>query len=240
LVEQYDDLGNADKAQHHANITNMDRAVGRLLATLDELKLAENTVVVFTSDNGPETLNRYKTAHRSYGSPGDLRAMKLWLYEGGIRVPGILRWPQSGVKGKTISDPICNLDLLPTFCELAGVKPPQDRALDGTSFAALFADKPFERATPLYWHYVFALGEPKAAMRVGDWMILGKWQKAEPKNVARGKSEKLTGFELYNLKDDGRQQRDLAEKLPEKTRELAALLVKKYDEVQAAAPVWKE
>src|SRR5262249_48953055 len=82
LVKSYPAAKNEDQAQYFANVTNMDLAVGRLLKTLDDLGTADNTVVLFTSDNGPETLNRYKTARRSYGSPGPLRGMKLWLFEG--------------------------------------------------------------------------------------------------------------------------------------------------------------
>jgi arylsulfatase A len=241
LVEQYSDVSPTDKAQHHANATNMDLAVGCLLAKLDELKLAENTVVFFTSDNGPETLNRYKTANRSYGSAGDLRAMKLWLYEGGIRVPGILRWPKSKLHAKVIDKPISNVDILPTFCEMASAKLPDDRVYDGASFAGLLrGETHVKRTTPLYWHYVHALGEPRAALRVGDWMILGKWKAGTPKTIAAAKQAKLAGFELYNLRDDVAQTKDLAAQEPERLKELSAQLVKKYEEVQAAAPVWDQ
>jgi arylsulfatase A len=241
LVEQYSDVSPADKAQHHANVTNVDLAVGRLLTKLDELKLADNTVVFFTSDNGPETLNRYRTANRSYGSPGDLKAMKLWLYEGGIRVPGILRWPKSKLHAKVIDEPISNVDILPTFCELAGAKLPDDRAYDGASFAGLLrGEAHVKRMTPLYWHYVHALGEPRAALREGDWMILGKWKAGTPKTIAAAKQEKLVDFELYNLRDDVAQTKDLAAQDSERMKELAAQPVKKYEEVQAAAPTWEQ
>jgi hypothetical protein len=126
LVAQYPDAKKEGEALYYANVTNMDRAVGKLLAYLDEANLAENTLVFFTSDNGPETLLRYPNGWRSHGSPGPLRGMKLHVYDGGIRVPGILRWPARVKAGQTSREPICNLDLLPTFCELAGIKPPQD------------------------------------------------------------------------------------------------------------------
>ncbi|MEX2174210.1 MAG: sulfatase-like hydrolase/transferase [Pirellulaceae bacterium] len=249
LVAQYPAATKEGEALYYANVANMDRAVGRLLATLDELKLTERTLVFFTSDNGPETLNRYPNAWRSHGSPGPLKGMKLHLYEGGIRVPGILRYPVRVEAGQTVSQPMCSLDLLPTFCELADIKLAEDQVLDGVSITPLLAGQPVERTTPLYWHYFRSLTAPKAALRVGDYMILGHWD-ANAKELGPGggvragdsqiiKSSKLVEFELYNLKDDLAQATNLTEQEPDKLKELAALLVKKYAQVQAQGPVWE-
>ncbi len=208
---------NLGRAMHWANVANVDRAVGRILAALEEQKLVENTLVLFTSDNGPETLNRYPTGWRSHGSPGPLRGMKLHCYDGGFRVPGIVRWPARIKPGETVSEPVCSLDLLPTFCELAGIDPPQDRTLDGISIAALWQGKEFKRTNPLFWHYYRSLTGPKAAMRDGDWMVLGAWESTalSPGVVVRGdveliKTRKLSRFELYNLASDIGQTTDLA------------------------------
>jgi len=203
--------------------------------------------VFFSSDNGPETLNRYATGWRSHGSPGPLRGMKLHLYDGGIRVPGILRWPARIKSGQIISEPVCSLDVLPTFCELAGIEPPADRALDGTSIVPLLDGKPLTRKTPLFWHYYRSLTGPKAAMRVGDWMVLGAWDDtALPQGVVvRGdveliKSRKLTRFELYNVRRDVGETTDLSAQEPQRLKELSALLVAKYEEVQQQAPRWDD
>ncbi|HEX6984169.1 MAG TPA: sulfatase-like hydrolase/transferase, partial [Planctomycetaceae bacterium] len=199
---------NEDEAQYFANVTNMDAAVGRLLAALKAQGVDEETLVVFTSDNGPETLKRYPRGTRSYGSPGPLRGMKLWLYEAGIRVPGIVRWPGVLPAGDVNDTPVGSVDLLPTLCELAGVKPPEDRPLDGTSLVPLLAGEPFERERPLSWDYYNALGGPKAAMRVGDLSVLAKRATPDVETVDRRggnvgpqtmpviKSETLGGFEL--------------------------------------------
>lgn len=247
LVAQYPDARKEGEAAYYANVTNMDRAVGTLLDKLDELKLTDKTLVFFTSDNGPETLLRYPRAKSSHGSAGPLKGMKLHLYEGGIRVPGILRYPPRVKAGQTVSEPVCSLDLLPTFCELAGAKLPEGKPLDGESIALLLDGRPLERETPLFWHYFRSIGEPKAAMRVGDWMILGKWdgpQLGPGGSVQHGdceiiKSAKLVSFELYNLKNDLAQQTDLAQMEPGKLKELSDLLVKKYAEVQRQGPDWK-
>ena len=236
-----------NEALYYANVTNMDAAVGRLMAALDDLKLTDNTLVIFTSDNGPETLNRYGPGSaRSYGSPGPLRGMKLWLYEGGIRVPGIVRFPGRIGPGQVLDEPVCSLDILPTLCELAGVNPPSDRPLDGASFTPIFAGKPVARTTPLFWHYYRAWdSSPVAAMQEGDWVVLGYPTAGKPKP---GRAESadaqfirsdLADFELYNLRQDLRQQENLAEQHPQKLRELAAKLVEKHRQVISQAPMWE-
>jgi arylsulfatase A len=172
--------------------------------------------------------------------------MKLHLCEGGVRVPGILRWP-GRIKPTTVLDePVCGLDVLPTFCELAGVEIPSDRAIDGASFAPIFEGKPIQRNVPLYWHYFRSIGKPKAAMRVGDWKILGITDAPElspgssvhPGDMEILKSSRIVGFELYNLRDDPAEENNLAETEPERLAELSKLLVEKYAQVQAEGPVW--
>jgi arylsulfatase A len=246
LVDTYPDAKKEGEALYYANVTNMDRAVGKILSTLDELKLADRTLVFFTSDNGPETLSRYPSGWRSHGSAGPLRGMKLHLYEGGIRVPGIVRYPPRAKPGETVSEAVCSLDFLPTFCELAGVTLPENHLLDGAAFTPIFDGQPIERATPLFWHYFRSIGQPKAAMRVGDFLVLGHWdgpQFGPGSGVHKGdceaiKAARLVKFELYNLKDDLAQTTDLAEQEPEKLKELSEQLVRKYDEVIAAGPLW--
>ena len=235
------------EAEYFANVENMDAAVGKLMAALDELKLADDTLVFFTSDNGPETLRRYGGAGRSYGSPGPLRGMKLWLYEGGIRVPGILRFPGRIKAGIESDEPVCGLDVLPTLTALAGIERKLDRPIDGANFTAVFSGKPIRRAVPLYWHYYNALGAPKAAMRVGDWMVLGSWGKASGRGGGffRASDQKLvketplSEFELYNLKTDRDQKKNLAASKPAQMEKLKAMLIKKYREVQVEGPEWK-
>src|SRR5262249_23359134 len=246
LVASYPRARNEDEAQYFANVTNMDRAVGRVLAALDELGVADNTVVFFTSDNGPETLNRYPSARRSYGSVGPLRGRKLWLYEGGIRVPGLLRWPGKAPPGRTSHEPLRGLDLLPAPCRAAGAKVPADRPIDGADFLPALQGKKVERKTPLFWHYYRALGEPRVALRDGDWVVLahcaplpqgaGAALKAGDMEMIKG--AQLTTFELYNLHDDLSQTKDLARQQPERLRALSDRLRALYREVIAEGPAW--
>ncbi len=247
LVASYPKARNQDEAQYFANVTNIDRAVGRILAALDELGVADNTIVLFASDNGPETLNRYPTATRSYGVVGRLRGRKLWLFEGGIRVPGILRWPGKTQPGKTSDVPVWSLDLLPTLCQAAGAKVPTDRPIDGTSFLPALEGKKIERKTPLFWHYYRALGEPRVALRDGDWVVLagcaplptGAGAALVTGDMKLIKEAKLTTFELYNLRDDVGQTKDLAKQEPQRLRTMSERLRAMYREVVNEGPTWK-
>src|SRR5581483_9845478 len=106
---------------YYAVITNADRQLGRLLAKLDELGLSEHTVVVFTGDNGPEDLVIPNASHSAAGSPGPFRGRKRSLYEGGVRMPLIVRWPGHTPAGGVDDESVLGgVDLLPTFCLLAG------------------------------------------------------------------------------------------------------------------------
>jgi arylsulfatase A len=248
LVEKYRSVArNADEAQYFANVENMDRAIGELLRTLDDLGAAENTLVFFTSDNGPETLRRYRGAERSYGTPGPLRGMKLHLYEGGIRVPGILRWPARIQAGQVSAEPVSAVDLLPTVCDLRGIPLPANRPIDGASIAPVFSGKPVERRVPLFWAYYRSLSLPKVAMRDGDWKLVAHWDGPEdplggnvnPQSMRLIKTARLTRFELYNLREDPGETRDLAASQPDRLKTLSQRLLDLYLEVQAEGVDWE-
>lgn len=224
----------------------MDAAVGKLMAALDELDLANDTFVLFTSDNGPETLNRYRGAWRSHGSPGPLRGMKLHIHDGGIRVPGIIRWPGHATPGTISGEPISGVDLLPTLCCIARVDIPGDRAIDGANITPIFERRPVERRTPLFWIYYRALSAPKAAMRIGDWKIVAHWDgplKPTSGNVSEEamtliKTAQLTDFQLYNLRSDIGERNDVADEHPEQLRQMTDRLIELYRSVQTEGPSW--
>jgi arylsulfatase A len=258
LVAKYRDVAeNDDQAQYFANVENMDAAVGRLVAELDEQGVRDNTLIYFSSDNGPETLHRYPNAKRCYGSPGPLRGMKLHIYEGGIRVPGIVSWPAAIEPGQVSATPVCSLDLLPTVCELAGVPTPADRKLDGESIAGFLQGQTFERSQPLFWHYYRAISDPRVAMRDGDWKLVARWDaptlteapklygnNVYPEIVDVIKTANLKKYELYNLREDPGETRDLFNTTDpgigaHRDRLWTALLAK-YLEVQRDSPRWPE
>lgn len=226
---------------HHGNVTQMDEAFGRLMKAVDALKLRDSTLVYFTSDNGPAITRRHP-----HGSAGPLRDKKGAMYEGGIRVPGILRWP-GRVKPRTVShEPVSGVDLLPTLCAVTEIAVPKDRAIDGASFLPILQNQPIRRSRPLYWQYHFAHSKPKVAMRIGDWKILAQLSGPKP---ARGadiiaaeqqaiKTSRLTSFELYHLSDDVGERVDLAAKEPKRLKQMASQLRKMHREVCDESPVW--
>jgi len=202
-------------------VTQLDHAFGRLVRALDELNLAGDTLVFFTSDNGPEG-DGIRTPGR--GSTGGLRNRKRSVYEGGIRVPGLVRWPGRIAPG-TVSDvPVIGSDLFVTAAKLAGAPLPADRVLDGGDFLPALAGKPVERARPLYWRCAIAPEPLKTAMRIGDWKILA--------------DEGLTQFELYNVQRDRAETTELSAREPARLAEMTAALRRLNAEIEAEGPPW--
>lgn len=238
LYQQFEDP--AQRA-HHGNITQMDEAFGRLLDELDTLNLSKDTIVFFTSDNGPAI-----TGMHPHGSSGHLRDKKGAIYEGGIRVPGILRWPGKVQAGTEIDEPVSGVDVLPTLCEIAGIEKPTDRKIDGTSFLPLLTGGTITRETPLYWHFNRAKSPVKVAMRDGDWKIAARQTGIEynrgaditPDEQEAQKTAELTGFELYHLKNDPAEATDLKDTEVERFDLLRAKLETMYKEVRDESPTW--
>jgi arylsulfatase A len=226
---------------HHGNITQMDDAFGRLMRAIDERGLRDSTFVFFTSDNGPAI-----TPMHPHGSAGPLRDKKGSLYEGGIRVPGIVRWPGRTTPGSVSNEPVCGIDFLPTACALAGIEPPRDRALDGANWLPVLEGKPVTRATPLYWHFNRASSEAKVALRVGAWKILATLDKNLGSRVnditdedeRLFKEAELASFSLYNLRADIAETTDLSAKEPARLAEMKSLLLARYREVRGESPTW--
>lgn len=217
----YADLPDADLRQHHGNVTQMDAAFGRLMRALDEMGLRENTVVFFTSDNGPEGDG---TKGRTRGSTAGLRGRKRHSHEGGIRVPGMVRWPSQIAAGSQSDTPVIGSDIFATICEIVQAPLPADRTIDGASWLPLFKNQPVVRQQPLYWRNHLAPREYRVALRDGDWKIVG--------------SDDLASFELYNLRDDWQESRDLSGQHPEKFAELKARLIAHDAAVLREGPDW--
>ncbi|MBX2876826.1 MAG: sulfatase-like hydrolase/transferase [Saprospiraceae bacterium] len=248
LVQQYlPTTQNENQAQYFANVQNMDLAVGRLLTYLKQ-NHGENTLIVFSSDNGPETLDRYQRAKRSYGSPGQLKGMKLWTSEAGFRVPGIIQWLGQPTYQGTADAVVSSLDFLPTFCELAGVELPK-RKLDGESIIPLIQVGKQERSKPLLWVFYNALNQHTVALRKDDWKILcqlktdtsylPKINNVYDGNEALLRKAELADFVLYNLGQDVAETENVADKYPEVYESMKSQLQLEYADLLAGSHIWK-
>ncbi len=200
VTGQYQD-GREETAAYATMVENVDQNVGRLLEWLNNNGLRENTVIFFTSDNGFN--------HRQ-SFTNNLRGSKFTFYEGGLRVPALMNWQGKIEPGKT-SEPMHCIDYFPTFLDLAGTEG-YDGLVDGISLVPMIQGKPLNRKEPLFWHLASEGGNnpDRAAVTV---MRKGKWKLIQRLNEP-GKSE------LYNLKEDLKEQNNLFKKNQEKTEEM--------------------
>lgn len=199
------------KAAYAGMITFMDDQVGRMLALLDELQLTENTLIIFTSDNGPTHLKPQVDVD-FFNSAGGLRGLKGRMYEGGIRVPFVAQWPGK-IPAGTESDYACvSYDAMATIAEV--IDQPIQTQHDGISYLPTLLGKPDKQQQhkALIWDFAGYGGQ--MAIRQGDWKLM----KVNQRRKNPGK------WELYNLKDDPAESTNLATKHPEKVNELSELL----------------
>lgn len=208
-----------DHAVYAAMVETLDISVGRILDKLRELGLDENTIVIFTSDNGGlATSEGWPTSNLP------LRMGKGWLYEGGVRVPWIVACPGRWPGGRTTDHPVCSIDFLPTLLEATGGGRAK-KQVDGASFAPLLEGKARMPERNLYWHYPHysnQFGTPSGSVRSGDLVLIEFFEDGR--------------LELYDLKKDIGQKKDLAKGMAERTREMHRLLVDWRREVGAVMP----
>jgi len=220
LVAKYEAKAKGKLHDHVAMATmiqSVDDGIGKIQATLDELGLTDNTIVLFFSDNG------------GYGPATDMDPLKGYkgtYYEGGIRVPFFVKWPGVVAPGSTSSEPIIGVDLYPTLIEMTGAALPEGQSLDGQSLVSLFKGETQDLGNrALYWHFpaylqsyavtneqrdVLFRSRPCSIIRVGDWKLHQYFENGD--------------LELYNLRNDIGETRNLAKSMSEKTSELLARL----------------
>jgi len=226
LVAKYEKkpgAGTGNKARRNnphlaAQLESIDEGVGMIMKILDDLDLSENTVLIFTSDNGGED---------RVTSNAPLRAGKSTLYEGGIREPLIIRWPQVAKPGTVCNTPTSNIDFYPTFLQLAGLRPDPSQRLDGVSILPLLKNTGAKLArNTLYWHYPlkkphFLGGRSAGAIRQDNFKLIEFFDNGE--------------VELYNLAKDISEKHNLVEELPAKAKELQKRLTEWRTDVGAKA-----
>ena len=206
------------KQIYYASVSDLDQQVGRLIQKIDEMGLADNTVIAFSSDNGPEDFDIRNAVHSGIGSTGPFRGRKRSLYEGGIRVPFIVRWPGRTPAGRVDDTTVlAGVDWLLTVCCLADVKPPSDLQSDGEDMSQVILGKPKRRTKPLMWEWRFRIfgdmvhRSPMLAIRDGNWKLL---MNPDGKRI-----------ELYDIPADPTELDNVAVQHPDVVRRLSAKLL---------------
>ncbi len=207
------------RAGYAAMVTQMDHGVGQVMKLIKELGLDDNTIIMFTSDNGP-TFNRLGGSDSEFfKSAGPFKGLKGSLYEGGIRVPLVARWP-GRIKPGTVTDHIAAFwDVMPTLADLSGTTAP--KGIDGLSFAPTLLGKPDAQQTHdvLYWEFPGYGGQQ--AVRFGDW-------KATRQGMTRRGNKDPLKIELYNLRTDIGEQRDVSADHPDIVAKAAAFMKREH------------
>jgi arylsulfatase A len=208
---------NHSKPVYAAMIESVDQLVGHIMGTLDRMNLTERTLVIFTSDNGG------LLGHSTDNAP--LRLGKGYPYEGGIRVPLIVRWPKVVQPGSRCDVPAISADFFPTVCEVAGAGLPKDRTIDGKSLVPILTQKGPLNRDAIFWHFPHYRGDvvPYSIIRKGSWKLIKRYE---------GKA-----FELFNLEGDIGEKEDLSEQLPERVSELDNMLNQWLKATHAKLPI---
>jgi len=220
----YNKFDNKYNPYYAAMIESLDEGIGKILALLRALDLDKNTIFIFTSDNGGVGLPELGP------TPTNMEPLRAWkghVYEGGIRVPLIVKWPGQVEPGSLNDHYITGTDYLPTFMDILGQRIPY--AIDGKSFKSTLANptEPFDRG-PIFWHYPHfsnQLGRPAGAVRLGDYKLVESYETGQTY--------------LYNLKEDLSESNDLSSAQPKKKTEMVKLLKDWQREVKANMPIRK-
>lgn len=236
-MQQFAHLGEQEQV-YAAVVAEYDARIGKLFATLKTLGIDENTLVIFSSDNGPEITGKNRITednstgpglgtYYSVGETGGLKGRKRSLFAGGVRIPFVVRWP-SKVAARRIdkTTELATVDLLPTFLDLAGASFPENYQADGESIVSAIMGKSFSRQKPIFWDWRFSNDRtdfwPSAAMQEDNWKLLT--------------NDKLGRTELYNIGLDWSEQKDVSAENPEKRKELLGKLKAFQETLPKSAP----
>jgi arylsulfatase A len=227
FMNRYGDDADLKLKQYLGNITQIDEAVGAIVKSLEAAGITDNTLIWYTSDNGPAGDDEHNLKSNFRGSTGGLRGRKAHTHEGGIRVPGIIKWPaglkRAGVAAGTTSEvPTVGHDILPTLLDIAGVAIPEDRVIDGTSILPVLENRPFQRNRPLYWRN--RKETMRVAIRDGVWKLLC--------------DSRRSSWQLYNLVEDPQETTDLTKSNPELFERMKAALIAYDNDVLTDGPDW--
>lgn len=227
VVKKYPAAGTFRGQQNNpiyaAMLESLDDSVGRIIAKLDELKLSDRTIVLFTSDNGGLATTEGPNTPATSNAP--LREGKGWLYEGGIRTPLLVKWPGSIKTNSTSDVPVCGIDLLPTIRDICVLEQTESLKIDGVSLLPLLKQSGTIERDSLFWHYPHYAnqgGKPGEVVRSGEWKLVEFYEEGRR--------------ELFHVAKDASESRNLAEQEPARVREMSEKLAAWRKEVGALMP----
>ncbi len=204
-------------AVYAAMIESMDTHIGRVMTKLKDLGLDDNTVIMFIGDNGG-----LSTSEGSPTSNLPLRGGKGWVYEGGIREPYLIKWPGVTKPGSTCDVPVLSTDFYPTMLDMAGLPAKPEQTLDGVSLVPLLKNAGTIDRDALFWHYPHYSNQgafPGGAIRMGDYKLVERYEDGR--------------VHLYNLREDIGERTDLADRMPERVKNMRSRLHAWYEDVDA-------
>ena len=225
-----------DNIHFAAMVESMDESLGRIIDHIDHLGLTDNTLIVFAADNGGMSGGNFGRANRIISEDAldgafatsnlPLRGAKGWLYEGGIRVPMVVKWPMKFLdSNRIVEEPIISTDFYPSLLEMAGLPASNDQTLDGVSFVPALKGEPFDRG-PIFWHFPqysnHGMQSPGGAVRLGDYKLLEYFEN--------------NTVQLFNLREDIGEQNDLSLTEPKIKEKLTTLLHSWRKDVKAQMP----
>ena len=225
-----------DNIHFAAMVESMDESLGRIIDHIDHLGLTDNTLIVFAADNGGMSGGNFGRANRIISKDAldsafatsnlPLRGAKGWLYEGGIRVPMVVKWPEKFLdSNRIVEEPIISTDFYPSLLEMAGLPASNDQTLDGVSFVPALKGEAFDRG-PIFWHFPqysnHGMQSPGGAVRLGDYKLLEYFEK--------------NTVQLFNLREDIGEQNDLSLTEPKIREKLITLLHSWRKDVKAQMP----
>ena len=229
LVEKYEKKPKPASGVNHpvyaAMVEHLDTSIGRIMKKLDDLDLADRILVIFFSDNGGlyQAYGGYRGQKESVTSNAPLREEKGTLYEGGIRVPLIVRWPGVIRSGTTCKEPVTSVDFYPMFLDVLGAKGPANQSLDGESLLPLLEQTGTLDRDAIYWHYPhYHHSRPAGAIREEKWKLIEFFEDGK--------------LELYDLSKDIGEKKNLADKNPRKAAQLQKKLARWRKSVKAKMP----
>ncbi|MCL5271641.1 MAG: sulfatase-like hydrolase/transferase [bacterium] len=239
LVEKYRKKADPDSPQHHpimgAMIETMDDNVGKVLRALDELGVADNTIIVFFGDNGgvhwpQKTLEGYENVPITSNAP--LRGGKATLYEGGTREPCVVVWPGVTPPGSKSDEVVSSVDFYPTLVGAIGARIQKDQPPDGVDILPALKGGTLAREA-IFCHFPHTTGVPDGGFP-GTWVRKGDWKLIR---CYCDSSRQTDRYELYNLKDDIGETKNLADAMPDRVKELDALIARFLRETKAVIPI---